>query len=352
MASTYCISSDFGMAALDHLDQGVTVFEYLPTGGVLRYVNPAYARLIEYDVDELIGKSSAFLGKFCLNPNTLLELQDTLRRGEQATARLQLRSRTGKILWFELTAIPIIQSGRNFVMFIHHDITDIESDKDTMRKRCDILAERNQELEELSVHDPLTGLYNRRFFDPDFIRLHGYHSRRKSNIAIAFIDVDYFKNFNDVYGHAQGDVALKALAHCLAEHFSRVEDLCVRWGGEEFVVVTGDEKDPETVLSYFESFRHKVEDLRIENTKPHRPPLGLTVSIGVYFGVPGADADPAAVLRAADEAMYRAKKQGRNCTVMERSINPLSLVQNEHCWEGKEDGALASAANGHSTDGR
>ena len=124
--------------------------------------------------------------------------------------------------------------------------------------------------------------------------------------------VDWFKRYNDHYGHQAGDECLRALAGVLGAQARRISDLAARYGGEEFAVIAPD-TDAAGMLRLAESIHAALEALAL----PHaESPLGrVTVSIGVAVLVPGDAASPAALLRLADEALYRAKAQGRNRTV-------------------------------------
>lgn len=156
---------------------------------------------------------------------------------------------------------------------------------------------------EQSVTDPLTGLKNRRAFLDRLNEEVDRTNRYGSALSVAMIDVDNFKRYNDTLGHPAGDVALARIGEILLEQ-SRTSDMVARYGGEEFVVtLPGTDIEGASVLA--ERFRRGVE----------REPWSaqaLTVSVGVA-SVTGPDASPDDVVRAADEALYRAKAEGRNC---------------------------------------
>lgn len=171
------------------------------------------------------------------------------------------------------------------------------------------LEQANRRLEELSTTDGLTGLANRRHLDQVLARewARGGHSGHM--LAVLMIDVDLFKNYNDLYGHQAGDLCLQRVAGVLAGAARRAGDLSARYGGEEFVVVLGD-TDPERALQRADLIRRAVEALAI----PHADsvPGVVTVSIGVASLRPDRDRSEQDLLRMADEALYRAKNAGRN----------------------------------------
>lgn len=172
-------------------------------------------------------------------------------------------------------------------------------------------------LNELAERDGLTGLYNRRIFD-DFIRRAWRQSRREDEaLEIIFIDIDYFKIYNDLYGHQAGDDCLKKVATCIARCAKRPFDFAARYGGEEFVLVLYGPPD-EYARALPEQIRRDVLDLRI----PHKGSdceSSVTVSVGVAFARAGANRSLAGAIQAADEALYQAKREGRNRVVFKDS---------------------------------
>ena len=168
------------------------------------------------------------------------------------------------------------------------------------------LLASNQRLEELSRTDPLTGLRNRRTFDQELITRFEHARRYARPLAIAMIDVDLFKDINDAFGHPAGDEILRQIATIL-RRCTRQSDVVARYGGEEFVVIL-----PETPLLEALQFGEKIRAaVATEN-------LGVTVSIGLASIPHSRFADAEALLDAADEALYRAKKSGRNRVECER----------------------------------
>jgi diguanylate cyclase (GGDEF)-like protein len=165
-------------------------------------------------------------------------------------------------------------------------------------------------LNELAERDGLTGLYNRRIFD-DFIRRVWRQSRREDvAIEIIFVDIDYFKIYNDLYGHQAGDDCLKRVASSISRCAKRPFDFAARYGGEEFVLVLyGPPKDYARSLP--EQIRRDVMDLDI----PHGGSKAagcVTVSVGVALARAGSRRSLEGAIQTADEAMYQAKSEGRN----------------------------------------
>lgn len=172
------------------------------------------------------------------------------------------------------------------------------------------LQEKNLVLHRLSNLDGLTGLSNRRYFD-EYIETQWKLAIREQNpISLLMIDVDDFKRYNDTYGHLAGDEALKSVAMVMRQRFLRPTDLTARFGGEEFaVILPGTPFAP--IQSLGESLRRGIEALAI----PHRAStIGeyLTVSIGGASMVPQPKDSFLSLIDSADEAMYAAKKLGKN----------------------------------------
>jgi diguanylate cyclase (GGDEF)-like protein len=171
----------------------------------------------------------------------------------------------------------------------------------------------NSMLNELAEHDGLTGLFNRRTLNIHLDTTWRQAMRDNQNLAVAMIDVDHFKSYNDRYGHGQGDIALKAVADVVASQARRPLDLAARYGGEEFVVVWYHPAGAE-LPKMAENLRAAVAALGMAH---ERSEFGcLSVSIGVALMKPSTAQTYADLLRDADVALYEAKEQGRNRVVV------------------------------------
>ena len=179
-----------------------------------------------------------------------------------------------------------------------------------LRKAKTSLEKMNQSLERLTLQDSLTGLGNRRLFDTALSDEFHRGKRAATPLALIMIDVDYFKRYNDLYGHPAGDECLRRLGETLMESGCRPGDVAVRYGGEELAVLLPD-TDVDGANAMAERFRHAV----LAQAIPHGGnPVGLvTVSIGAAACCPGEDAASCeSLLQAADKALYAAKAAGRN----------------------------------------
>lgn len=181
-------------------------------------------------------------------------------------------------------------------------------------RNLDRLARRNflekHRISELAENDPLTDLKNRRVFDD---RLHAVWKEtiaRQGSLAILLIDIDYFKNFNDLRGHLAGDQALERVAQTLQSFVTRPDDLLSRYGGEEFAAIIRD-IDRGTAEALAESMRCAVEELDVRQ-RGAREAASITVSIGVAVVDPALGREPRGAVQLADQALYEAKRRGRN----------------------------------------
>jgi diguanylate cyclase (GGDEF)-like protein len=178
-------------------------------------------------------------------------------------------------------------------------------------------AEAEEKLEELATTDALTGLRNRRKFDDAIAAEWRRAARQKRPLALLMIDADHFKTFNDTFGHQAGDEVLIGIAICISDSVRRTGDCAARYGGEEFAVLLPD-LSPTQAFVVAETIRLKVEQWCGETAI-------TTVSIGVASVIPDADSEWTTVVHAADKALYAAKANGRNRTVL-ASNSKLSLV--------------------------
>jgi diguanylate cyclase (GGDEF)-like protein len=172
------------------------------------------------------------------------------------------------------------------------------------------LREVNAMLTELSVRDPLTGLYNRRHFDAALKTEMRRAARNQKPISLLMIDVDNFKSLNDEYGHQRGDDCLREVARALEDHPRRGYDVLARYGGEEFALLLPD-CNVEGARAAAESIRRAVLALRIENHDSTEGEV-VTVSVGVCCWHPHLDDESEEFVHDADMALYAAKHLGRN----------------------------------------
>lgn len=186
-----------------------------------------------------------------------------------------------------------------------HELNDTLEQKVMLRTAE--LEQLNTKLTQLSITDALTGLVNRRYFDEVLAKECSRAARTQQPLVLMMIDVDLFKNYNDHYGHQAGDECLLRVAEVFKTHAHRISDLAARYGGEEFAFVAPN-TDRVSALVLAAGLCKALENQRITH---ELSPFGMvTVSIGI--GVFVVDDTPGSLLKKADDALYKAKKQGRN----------------------------------------
>jgi diguanylate cyclase (GGDEF)-like protein len=182
----------------------------------------------------------------------------------------------------------------------------------------------NRELEYLSYHDDLTGLSNRRRFENRLKSEWKRSVREQGTLALALVDVDYFKQYNDAYGHLAGDECLRRIAKTLQACCKRPADLAARYGGEEFIILLPDTNvEGATIIA--ETIREKVEDLNIRHETSEAHTI-VTVSLGVAVIKPSRVDSQNELIAQVGEALYFAKQHGRNLV----SLIPDPLLQLIH----------------------
>jgi diguanylate cyclase (GGDEF)-like protein len=170
----------------------------------------------------------------------------------------------------------------------------------------ELLEKQSQELFEMATTDALTGLLNRRELNNRASRILSQAQRNQSSVALMVIDIDYFKKINDTHGHAFGDVVLQGFSKMLLERH-REHDVVARFGGEEFVLILPD-VDGTTALRVAEKIRNDIEATKING-------IYITVSIGISTNKNEGN-EFNALFKAADSALYKAKKAGRNTSIL------------------------------------
>lgn len=198
--------------------------------------------------------------------------------------------------WFMMRVTRLKDDARRLYVISHHNITQ--------RK----LAE--EQAEYLAMHDPLTGLANRRYFTQILAREMRRSIRNQSTISLIAVDVDYFKDYNDELGHLAGDQCLANVAQALLAFSRRPDDLAVRLGGDEFVLLLGDADFAES-QKVADAILKAINDLRMVFGESRQ----VTASVGVASVIPHQKQNEGFLLQEADKALYRAKLAGRNRVV-------------------------------------
>ena len=277
----------------------VTTANLKPPGPAIVYVNPAFTRLTGYSVSEAVGMTPRILQGAGTNRTTLDAIANELKRGNAVHEKVLNYNKGGAPYWLDLRIVPLRDSEGTITHF-----AAIERDITLDKRRLD-------ELEFAADRDVLTGIANRRALLRIMeVEIKSTHRRRRDlpsskHPCLAFIDVDRFKTVNDTKGHSTGDALLLGLADRLTENVRR-SDLVGRIGGEEFAVWM-----PSVLLhegrAIAERLREAVASAPFESMSG---PISVTVSIGVAALETSESLKE--LMQRADEAMYRAKRAGRD----------------------------------------
>jgi diguanylate cyclase (GGDEF)-like protein len=211
--------------------------------------------------------------------------------------------------------VCLIAGGLAVYLGIHFRLRKIKAREHELeslvRDRTKQLEEANDALKLMADRDGLTEVANYRKLDAFLDHEWRMASRDRHVLSVIMIDLDYFKNYNDTYGHQAGDDCLKQVAFVLSNFARRVSDLVARYGGEEFMVVLGNNTPLHAAVALAEKMREAVEDLKIEHANSEVSDC-VTISLGVASGIGDPKGDKSALIEAADQALYEAKREGRN----------------------------------------
>lgn len=180
------------------------------------------------------------------------------------------------------------------------------------------LEEANQNLQRLAYVDGLTQVVNRRRFDECLYQEWRRLAREKAPLSLIMCDVDFFKLYNDTYGHQAGDKCLQQIAHAISCTVKRSADLVARYGGEEFAVILPNTQ-AEGAVGLAEEIRARIKNLSIIH-KNSQVSKYVTLSLGVASTIPEPKSSPARLVAAADRALYQAKAQGRDRVILQTNF--------------------------------
>ena len=253
-------------------------------------------------VDRMHPEDKQWVAAYCISKS-----QD----GIDHEADYRALTKDGRYVWIR-DVVHVIRKQNGEVDSLVGFMFDISERKETEEK----LITLQKKLEEFSFKDGLTGLANRRMFD-SIMDVEWLSARRNNQpLSIIMVDIDYFKQYNDHYGHIQGDDCLKRVAQVLKGAATRSRDFCARFGGEEFVIVLP-ETDALSAKNVAERCKQLIFKEQISHQKSQVSQI-LTISIGVETLIPESDDGVMAFIQEVDKRLYLAKQKGRNCIVNSR----------------------------------
>jgi len=262
-------------------------------------VSKAFLKTMGLEKDDMLGKKLEHIKERPLPENFIQKAKETIASNDTWTGEVKQHNKDGQEFWTQTTITPIFDEDNNRIgqVTIQYDITE------------------KKQLERLSITDGLTDLYNRRHFNTTLSREVKRLKREKKILSFIILDIDYFKRYNDTYGHQAGDEALKAVASAIRDLSRRGGDFVFRLGGEEFgILFSGLDKDKS--LEFAESIRKGIEDLQIPHSRSTVAKV-VTVSIGLFvIDFSQESIDENGLYSMADSALYEAKEAGRNQVVL------------------------------------
>jgi diguanylate cyclase (GGDEF)-like protein/PAS domain S-box-containing protein len=272
--------------------------------GAITDVNPFLIKLLGYSREEFLQKKLWEVGAF----QDIKASQETfaaLQENEYVRYEdLPLRARNGRMVDVEFVSNVYLVGGEKVIQCNIRDISERKQAQDALLKSQELLLEQ-------SVRDHLTGLFNRRYMEETLERELLRATRKHLRLGIIMLDMDDLKRFNDTWGHAAGDEALRQLGSLLLNQV-RGEDIACRYGGDEFILILPD-ASPQVTLRRAEQIGKLARWTYLQVDGQGLPAVTLSLGVAIF---PEHGSTSAAILKAADTALYRAKHAGRNHAVM------------------------------------
>jgi diguanylate cyclase (GGDEF)-like protein/PAS domain S-box-containing protein len=290
---------------------GITISDCSLPDNPLIFVNDAFARMTGYDAEEVIGKNCRFLQRGDTDFPAVNIIKIAMLTHEPCLVTLKNYRKDGTVFWNELSLTPIINKSDVVTHYlgVQKDVSAQVVLNQALNEENQLLKSDKQMLEYLVNMDALTGLHNRRYLEDQLGIQWKLASRNRNTLTVFMIDIDYFKAYNDTYGHSAGDEALRNIAKILNNCFMRGSDFVARYGGEEFTILAiGMTK--QQAHSYSTRLVQNIENQKI----PHKgsPLEYITISVGYSQVIPKHDTDPNLAIDQADTALYSAKAKGKN----------------------------------------
>ena len=279
------------------IDENVLI-SITDNNGVIMDASQSFCELVGYSKDELIGNTHKMLKHDDTPESFYKSMWGIINQGKIFKSEIRNKKKNGDEYWVELTITPVYNTNNEIENFtaIRQDITN--------KKRLEVLA----------IEDEVTKLYNRRYFNKIIEKEIRRIKRENTILGVLSMDIDYFKKYNDTYGHPKGDKTLLEISKVLKKHSLRASDYAFRMGGEEFCIIfTG--VSIEDSLRYAKEIVSDVEKLEIEH-KASKCSSYVTISAGLVVLSAENLGDSTSVYTYSDDALYEAKEKGRNQVVL------------------------------------
>jgi diguanylate cyclase (GGDEF)-like protein/PAS domain S-box-containing protein len=285
---------------------------------VRRYVSPACREVLGYEPDEMCGVRPVSMAHPDDAGHVDAALRSLLSGAEDRRSVVnRMQHRNGHWIWVEAQLRAVIDPVTGECSSIIGTVRDI-SERKALE---DETADANRRLQVLATKDGLTGLANRRAFDDALVCEYAWARRSKKSLGLVMIDVDWFKVFNDRYGHVTGDDCLRKVGAAIAGALQRPGDLAARYGGEEFAVLLP-EADERGATKVAERIRRAVAGLAIRHDGSVNSLVTVSAGVAAVTTI-GPEHEAETLLQAADQALYCAKRRGRNTVVNTTSADSL-----------------------------
>ncbi|MDZ7819532.1 MAG: diguanylate cyclase [Aliarcobacter sp.] len=262
--------------------------------GIITEVSSAFCKISKHSREELIGKNLNIVRHPDMNKKIFEKLWETIKTNKIWEGEIKNRAKDGSDYWVYTTISPKFDEHNNKIGYVcvWQDISD------------------KKIIEEISITDGLTNIYNRRHFNDFFPNFLNSSKRENQFISFLILDIDFFKQYNDSYGHQKGDNVLIKVANCLKKTAHRSDDYCFRLGGEEFGLLYKS-KEKDKAIEFANKILKNIEELKIEH-KNSKVSVYMTASMGLYSNYANEVIDIEDVYKKADKLLYKAKESGRN----------------------------------------
>ena len=263
--------------------------------GVITHTSKAFEDILGYKKDELSGQTHSIIRSRKVKDSVFKSMWETIEKGKVWQKEIENIKKDNTSCWLDTTIQPDFDYYNNIIGYtaIRIDITD------------------KKIIEQISITDAMTNIYNRRYFDSMFPKKLSLSKRLNKQLAFCMLDIDHFKQYNDTYGHQEGDTALIKVAKILGESLKREGDFIFRLGGEEFGMLYFT-KDSTDALNIANTTKENIENIKIPH-KYNSASKFVTVSMGLYlYNYEKEDLSPQEIYLKTDQLLYKSKQNGRN----------------------------------------